>query len=60
MAIRMTCFGLALLTDGLFRWVFLGGSLVLPWVAVVIANAGLENRRLKSDVTEIVHPRALD
>lgn len=56
----MVCFGLALLTDGILRWVFLGGSLILPWVAVVIANAGLENRLQKADTSEIAHPRAIE
>ena len=60
MSIRMVCFGAALLTDGLIRWVFLGGSLILPWIAVVVANAGLENRLQKASTTEIIHPRALD
>jgi hypothetical protein len=60
MSIRMVCFGLALLTDGILRWVFLAGSLVLPWVAVVIANAGLENRLQKADTSEIAHPRAIE
>jgi Protein of unknown function (DUF3099) len=44
MAIRMICFGLALVSEGVLQWAFLIGSLVLPWIAVVIANAGRENR----------------
>lgn len=44
MAIRMICFGLALISQGILQWLFLLGSLVLPWIAVVIANAGRENR----------------
>jgi len=44
MAIRMLCFGLALISQGILQWLFLIGSLVLPWIAVVIANAGRENR----------------
>ena len=44
MAIRMICFGLALVSEGVLQWAFLLGSLVLPWIAVVIANAGRENR----------------
>lgn len=44
MAIRMLCFGLALISQGVLQWIFLLGSLVLPWIAVVIANAGRENR----------------
>lgn len=42
MSIRMACFVAALWVDGPLRWVLLAGSLVLPWVAVVVANAGRE------------------
>jgi hypothetical protein len=38
MAIRTACFVLAFVTSGPLRWVFLAGSLLLPYVAVVIAN----------------------
>ena len=41
MTIRTACFVLAVLSIGhWFLWVFLVGSLVLPYVAVVLANAG--------------------
>jgi hypothetical protein len=43
MALRMACFIGALVVDGPLRWVLLAGSLVLPWVAVVVANAGRES-----------------
>lgn len=42
MSVRTVCFLLAVLTDGPVRWVFVVGALVLPYVAVVIANAGRE------------------
>jgi hypothetical protein len=45
MILRMVCFGGALLVEGPLRWILLLGSLVLPWVAVVIANAGRETVR---------------
>jgi hypothetical protein len=40
MAIRTACFVGAVATDGVIRWVLMFGALVLPYVAVVIANAG--------------------
>lgn len=43
MSLRMACFIGALVVEGPMRWVLLAGSLVLPWVAVVIANAGRES-----------------
>lgn len=60
MSIRMVCFGAALVTDGLLRWVLLAGSLVLPWIAVVLANAGRENRLEKDTPTEISMPYSLE
>ena len=41
MGIRTVCFLLSVLTIGhWFMWVFLVGALVLPYVAVVMANTG--------------------
>jgi hypothetical protein len=48
MTLRVICFGAAIFTDGPLRWVMLGGSIVLPWMAVVIANAGRESGRKSS------------
>ena len=42
MAIRTVCFVLAVLVSGPLRWVFVVGALLLPYVAVVIANSGRE------------------
>ena len=42
MSIRLACFVAALWVDGPLRWILLAGSLVLPWIAVVVANAGRE------------------
>lgn len=39
MALRTVCFVLAIVTDGWLRWVFAAGAIVLPFVAVVAANA---------------------
>lgn len=43
MAIRSTCFVACIIASGWLRWAFFIGALILPWVAVVIANAGREN-----------------
>ena len=41
MAIRTACFVLAVFSIGhWFMWVFITGSFVLPYVAVILANAG--------------------
>jgi hypothetical protein len=39
MGIRIGCLPLAVFVDGWARWVFILGAVVLPYVAVVIANA---------------------
>lgn len=43
MSIRIICFVLCIVFTGWLRWAFFVGALILPWVAVVIANAGREN-----------------
>ena len=43
MGIRTVCFIAAIFTPGWPRWVLIAGALVLPYFAVVIANAGREN-----------------
>lgn len=43
MAIRTVCVIAAIFTPGWLRWVFIAGAVALPYLAVVIANAGREN-----------------
>ncbi len=47
MTIRMACFALMLLVTpyGWYTWVFAIGAAVLPYIAVVIANAGSDSRQ---------------
>jgi hypothetical protein len=45
MGIRTVCFVGAILTSGPLRWVLFSFALLLPYVAVVIANAGRERTR---------------
>lgn len=42
MGIRTACVIAAIFVPGWPRWVFLAGAVVLPYFAVVIANAGRE------------------
>ena len=42
MTIRTICFVLAVVFQGWLRWVFASAAMVLPYVAVLIANAGRE------------------
>lgn len=42
MSVRTVCFLLAVVLTGPLRWVLLAGALFLPYIAVVIANAGRE------------------
>jgi uncharacterized membrane protein YdbT with pleckstrin-like domain len=39
MGIRVVCGALALFTDGWVRWTFVALAVVLPYIAVVMANA---------------------
>jgi len=43
MGIRTACVILAIFVPGWPRWVFITGAVVLPYLAVVIANAGRES-----------------
>lgn len=42
MMVRTACFILAVVLPSPFRWIALVGAVFLPYVAVVIANAGRE------------------
>lgn len=58
MGIRVTCFILMVLVTpyGWYTWVFAAGAIVLPYIAVVLANVGPDTAR-----TEVIRPeRALD
>ena len=44
MTIRVVCFLGAVVVDHWTRWIMLAGAVVLPYVAVVLANAGRERR----------------
>lgn len=42
MMIRTTCFILAVILPSPYRWMALAGAVTLPYIAVVVANAGRE------------------
>jgi hypothetical protein len=42
MMIRTLCFILMVIFPSPWRWIFLAGALFLPYISVVIANAGRE------------------
>ena len=42
MMVRTVCFILTVVTPSQYRWFFLAGAIGLPYIAVVIANAGRE------------------
>jgi hypothetical protein len=43
MGIRTACFLGAVVASGWLRWALLAGAVILPYMAVVVANAGREN-----------------
>jgi len=59
MSLRTICFVGALLTQGIIRWILIFGAVFLPYIAVVIANAGRENN-FKNSQTPQSPNRAID
>ena len=60
MAIRIACFVLMVLITpyGWYTWVFAAGAVFLPYVAVVLANAGEDVRRPEVENPERALPAA--
>lgn len=50
MSIRIICFILAVIVSGWPRWAFIVGAIVLPYLAVVVANARDERNRANSEL----------
>ena len=44
MGIRTVCFIAAVITTGPIRWIFVAGAVLLPYVAVVLANTATNRR----------------
>ena len=55
MAIRTVCFLGAVVTDGWLRWVLVLGAVVLPYLAVVIANGGRERTKDRLPTVFVPH-----
>ena len=53
MMIRTICFLLMVIFPSPWRWLFLAGALFLPYISVVIANAGREPTTTPSAVTDL-------
>jgi hypothetical protein len=47
MSIRLACLLLFFFIPGWQRWLFVAGAVFLPWIAVVIANGGSDQSRIK-------------
>lgn len=45
MTIRTVCFVAAFFTEGIVRWTCVGLAVILPYIAVVFANASEQRRR---------------
>lgn len=43
MMLRTACFIASIFLPNPYRWISMGGAVLLPYVAVVLANAGREN-----------------
>lgn len=56
MSIRTVCLILAVVVEGPLRWGFMAGAIVLPYVAVVMANAGRER---EEPPDTLIDPRAI-
>ena len=50
MMLRTLCFILAVITPSPYRWIALLGAVLLPYVAVVVANAGRESIKDRSTI----------
>jgi hypothetical protein len=48
MSIRLACLLLFFFIPGWPRWLFVAGAVFLPWIAVIIANGGSDQSRIKA------------
>lgn len=56
MGLRTACFVGGIMTEGVLRWVLIVGAVVLPYFAVVIANAGRERGAWSGSGDFVVQP----
>lgn len=63
MSIRTVCFIAAVFTPSPWRWILVAGALFLPYIAVVLANAGREptsNAPVQAQFVPPLPPKALE
>ncbi|WP_346012397.1 DUF3099 domain-containing protein [Streptomyces sp. SID3343] len=63
MSIRTVCFVSAVFTPSPWRWILIAGALFLPYIAVVLANAGREptsNTPIAAQVVPPLPPKAIE
>ncbi|WP_341393178.1 DUF3099 domain-containing protein [Arthrobacter sp. G119Y2] len=53
MGIRIVCLGLLFVVHGWMLWVVIAGAVVLPYFAVIIANAGSDTRNMTASESMI-------
>ena len=53
MGIRIVCLGLLFVVHGWLLWVVIAGAVVLPYFAVIIANAGSDTRNMTASESMI-------
>ncbi|GAA3286651.1 DUF3099 domain-containing protein [Arthrobacter citreus] len=53
MGIRIVCLGLLFVVHGWLLWVVVAGAVVLPYFAVIIANAGSDTRNMTASESMI-------
>lgn len=59
MAMRTACFLGAVFTEGWLRWTLVAGAVLLPYIAVVVANGGRERSNDGDDARSVyVQPQA--
>lgn len=60
MMVRTACFILAVILPSPYRWIALFGAVVLPYIAVVVANAGRETITGRATIFAKTNARAID
>ncbi len=59
MGVRTACFVGAFVTQGIVRWLLIVAAFILPYIAVVIANAGRDRRTNMVPAFTAEHDREL-
>ncbi|HHW84340.1 MAG TPA: DUF3099 domain-containing protein [Actinomycetales bacterium] len=59
MVVRTVCFALMMVTPSPWRWFFAAGAVIIPYIAVTVANAGRESERPKERSGIVVDQRSV-